>query len=170
MATKAQRRNPPSSRTFAFPSLISPISYPPQRLTCANPAWWVHGEFETLRSRIIPFPFRVAESSLCTSFGHAGDGNFHCILPLKKNDTNEYRDRVTAIIENMTMRAISVGGTCTGEHGIGYGKKRYLARMHGEGGLSMMETLKRSIDPWNIMNPGKIVSNDFYGGHVVIKK
>ncbi|KAL3809008.1 LOW QUALITY PROTEIN: hypothetical protein ACHAXA_000288 [Cyclostephanos tholiformis] len=103
-------------------------------------------------------------------FGHAGDGNFHCILPLKKNDTNEYRDRVTAIIENMTMRAISVGGTCTGEHGIGYGKKRYLARMHGEGGLSMMEALKRSIDPWNIMNPGKIVSNDFYGGHVVIKK
>jgi D-lactate dehydrogenase (cytochrome) len=105
-----------------------------------------------------------------TSFGHAGDGNFHCILPLKKNDTSEYRDSVATIIENMTSRALSVGGTCTGEHGIGYGKKKYLAKMMGESTLSVMSALKRSIDPWNIMNPGKIVDNDFYGGHVVTKK
>ncbi len=98
------------------------------------------------------------------SFGHAGDGNFHCILPLRKDDTDEYRDSVTAIIDNMTNSAISVGGTCTGEHGIGYGKKKYLAKMYGEGGVSMMAALKKSIDPWNILNPGKIVDNDFYDG------
>ncbi len=70
----------------------------------------------------------------------------------------------------MTSRALSVGGTCTGEHGIGFGKKQYLAKMYGESTLSVMEALKRSIDPWNIMNPGKIVSNDFYDGYAVTKK
>jgi D-lactate dehydrogenase (cytochrome) len=80
----------------------------------------------------------------------------------------EYRDRVTTIIENMASMAISVGGTCTGEHGIGYGKKKYLAKMYGEGGVSMMEALKKSIDPWNIMNPGKIVDNESYGGHDIV--
>jgi len=97
-------------------------------------------------------------------FGHAGDGNFHCILPLKKNDTKEYKDNVFKVIENLTDRAIRVGGTCTGEHGVGYGKKKYLVRMYGEGGVSMMEAVKKSLDPFNILNPGKIVDNDFYGG------
>mmetsp|Transcript_28713 Transcript_28713/g.52459 ORF Transcript_28713/g.52459 Transcript_28713/m.52459 type:complete len:382 (-) Transcript_28713:131-1276(-) len=97
-------------------------------------------------------------------FGHAGDGNFHCIMPLKPGDTKDYKDRVFRVLENLTERAISVGGTCTGEHGIGYGKKKYLKRMYGEGGVSMMEALKKSMDPFNILNPGKIVDNDFYGG------
>jgi len=97
-------------------------------------------------------------------FGHAGDGNFHCILPLTKNDTKEYKESVFKVIENLTDRAIKVGGTCTGEHGVGYGKKKYLKRMYGEGGVSMMEAVKRSLDPFNILNPGKIVDNDFYGG------
>jgi len=74
---------------------------------------------------------------------------------LKKNDTKDYRDNVQKIIENLTDRAIEVGGTCTGEHGVGYGKKKYLRRMYGEGGVRMMESLKQSIDPFNIMNPGK---------------
>ena len=82
---------------------------------------------------------------------------------MKKNDTKDYRDNVQKIIENLTDRAIEVGGTCTGEHGVGYGKKKYLRRMYGEGGVRMMESLKQSIDPFNIMNPGKIVDNDFYG-------
>jgi len=97
-------------------------------------------------------------------FGHAGDGNFHCIMPLKPNDTKEYKDRVFRVLENLTERAIGVGGTCSGEHGIGYGKKKYLRRMYGEGGVSMMEALKKSMDPFNVLNPGKIVDNDFYGG------
>ena len=97
-------------------------------------------------------------------FGHAGDGNFHCILPLKNNDTKEYKENMFRVIENLMDRAIIAGGTCTGEHGVGYGKKQYLKRMYGEGGVSMMEAVKKSMDPFNILNPGKIVDNDFYGG------
>jgi len=85
-------------------------------------------------------------------------------MPLKPNDTQEYKDKVYKVLENLTDRAIAVGGTCTGEHGIGYGKMKYLERMYGEGGVSVMEAVKKSLDPWNIMNPGKIVDNDFYGG------
>ena len=83
-------------------------------------------------------------------------------MPLTKNDTKEYRDNVSKVIENLTDRAIEVGGTCTGEHGVGYGKIKYLKRMYGAGGVSMMEAIKQSIDPFNIMNPGKIIENDFY--------
>jgi D-lactate dehydrogenase (cytochrome) len=94
-----------------------------------------------------------------TCFGHAGDGNFHCILPFKKNDTEEYKEKVFRVIELMTDRALSVGGTCTGEHGVGYGKKNFLARMYGGAGVSLMQEIKRSIDPFGIMNPGKIVDS-----------
>ena len=83
-------------------------------------------------------------------------------MPLTKNDTKEYRDNVSKVIENLTDRAIEVGGTCTGEHGVGYGKIKYLKRMYGSGGVSMMEAIKQSIDPFNVMNPGKVVENDFY--------
>ena len=97
-----------------------------------------------------------------TCFGHAGDGNFHCILPMKKNDTDQYREKVFRVIELMTERALSVGGTCTGEHGVGYGKKKFLEKMYGQAGVSLMQTVKRSIDPFNIMNPGKIVDVDCF--------
>ena len=62
----------------------------------------------------------------------------------------------------MIARAMSVGGTCTGEHGVGYGKKKYLEIMYGPGGVALMKAVKKAIDPWNIMNPGKIVDADFY--------
>ena len=99
---------------------------------------------------------------VCThpsSFGHAGDGNFHCILPLRKNDTKEYKSMVHTIVENMIARAMSMGGTCTGEHGVGYGKKKYLERMYGVGGVALMKAVKKAIDPWNVMNPEKIVDS-----------
>ncbi len=92
-----------------------------------------------------------------TCFGHAGDGNFHCILPLRPDDTDEYKDKVFKVIELMTKRAINVGGSVSGEHGVGYGKKKFLKKMYGDAGVSLMQTIKSSIDPWNIMNPGKIV-------------
>ena len=59
-------------------------------------------------------------------FGHAGDGNFHCILPMLENDSDEYRKNVFQVNANLIERAMNVGGTCTGEHGVGYGKKKYL--------------------------------------------
>ena len=92
-----------------------------------------------------------------TCFGHAGDGNFHCILPLRPDDTDEYKGNVFKVIELMAERAINVGGSVTGEHGVGYGKKKFLEKMYGGAGVSLMQTIKRSIDPWSIMNPGKIV-------------
>lgn len=62
----------------------------------------------------------------------------------------------------MIARAMAVGGSCTGEHGVGYGKMKYLEKMYGSGGVALMKAVKRAIDPWNIMNPGKIVDTDFY--------
>ncbi|KAL9186050.1 hypothetical protein ACHAXT_005288 [Thalassiosira profunda] len=97
-------------------------------------------------------------------FGHAGDGNFHCIMPLTKSDPKDYTDKVFQVVDRLAERAMAVGGTCTGEHGIGYGKMKYLSKMYGEGGVSMMAMIKRAIDPFNVMNPGKIVSTDYYGG------
>lgn len=95
-------------------------------------------------------------------FGHAGDGNFHCILPLRKNDTQQYKDNVNTVIANVTDRAIGVGGSCTGEHGVGYGKMKYLESMYGSSGIVMMGAVKQAIDPFNIMNPGKIVSTSYF--------
>jgi len=91
-------------------------------------------------------------------FGHAGDGNFHCILPIRDDDTEEYISRLHSVNENLIHRAIEAGGTCTGEHGVGYGKMKYLRRQYGDGAVHMMKLIKRSLDPKNIMNPGKVVN------------
>ena len=90
-------------------------------------------------------------------FGHAGDGNFHCILPLMEDDTEEYISNVHQVNDNLIQRTLAVGGTCTGEHGVGYGKIKYLKQQYGNGAIRMMEIIKQSIDPNGIMNPGKVV-------------
>lgn len=90
-------------------------------------------------------------------FGHAGDGNFHCILPLLEDDSEDYKARVHLVNDNLIRRTIEAGGTCTGEHGIGYGKIKYLTQQYGEGGVRMMKLVKKGLDPNNIMNPGKVV-------------
>ena len=87
--------------------------------------------------------------------GHVGDGNFHLCLVVDPDDQDE-RDRAEALHERMVMRALSMGGTCTGEHGIGYGKLDFLVAEHGEA-VSVMRSLKQALDPDNIMNPGKIL-------------
>ena len=87
--------------------------------------------------------------------GHVGDGNFHLCLVVDPDDLDE-RDRAEALHERMVMRALSMGGTCTGEHGIGYGKLDFLVAEHGEA-VSVMRTLKQALDPDNIMNPGKVL-------------
>lgn len=58
---------------------------------------------------------------------------------------------------NITRRAIAMGGTCTGEHGVGVGKKGYLREEMGPGAMDLMERIKRAVDPGNVMNPGKIL-------------
>jgi D-lactate dehydrogenase (cytochrome) len=85
--------------------------------------------------------------------GHVGDGNFHVVLFADVNDAGEVK-RVKAAYDRMINRALAMGGTCTGEHGIGAGKRAYLAREHGPA-LAVMQAIKRALDPLNIMNPGK---------------
>ena len=87
--------------------------------------------------------------------GHVGDGNFHFGYLL---DPNQPEERVTAekLNHQLVTRALSLGGTCTGEHGIGLHKMDFLVTEAGAGAVNMMRTIKRALDPHNIMNPGKI--------------
>ena len=88
--------------------------------------------------------------------GHVGDGNFH-VSPLVMMDDADEVKRAEIMIERLNMRTFAMEGTCTGEHGIGQGKRRFLKIEHG-GGADIMAAIKRSIDPDNIMNPGKVVT------------
>jgi D-lactate dehydrogenase (cytochrome) len=92
---------------------------------------------------------------LAPLLGHVGDGNFHLVLLI---DTENPADIVEAerLNDRLVNRAIEMGGTCTGEHGVGSYKMKYLDREHGEA-MGLMRLLKRSIDPQNIMNPGKVL-------------
>ncbi|MEQ8702189.1 MAG: FAD-linked oxidase C-terminal domain-containing protein, partial [Bauldia litoralis] len=88
--------------------------------------------------------------------GHVGDGNFHVTMLLDISDADEV-ERAAGFVGRLNMRAIAMDGTCTGEHGVGQGKMKYLAAEHGAG-VAVMRTIKRAIDPDNIMNPGKIIA------------
>ncbi|HFC12592.1 MAG TPA: hypothetical protein ENJ56_07080, partial [Anaerolineae bacterium] len=89
-------------------------------------------------------------------FGHAGDGNLHTINFAGKDDAaqqailHDFNDRVV-------KKAIDLGGTCTGEHGVGIGKRKYMVYEHGEGAISVMRSLKKLFDPHNMLNPDKIL-------------
>jgi D-lactate dehydrogenase (cytochrome) len=87
--------------------------------------------------------------------GHVGDGNFHVQCLLGPEQIAE----ADAFAERLVERAQKMGGTCSGEHGVGSGKKKYLAAEHGEA-LEVMRTLKRALDPENRMNPGKVLDMD----------
>jgi D-lactate dehydrogenase (cytochrome) len=89
--------------------------------------------------------------------GHVGDGNFH-VLPLIDMDDPDEIARGQAFVERLVDRALAMEGTCTGEHGVGQKKMKYLEAEHGAEALDLMRTLKRAIDPDNIMNPGKVVA------------
>ena len=86
--------------------------------------------------------------------GHVGDGNFHLTVLMKPDDP-AYLAKVEAVNDRMVTRALAAGGTCTGEHGVGIGKMKYMTAEHGES-IAAMEAVKRALDPQNIMNPGKI--------------
>ncbi|MBL8305828.1 MAG: FAD-binding protein [Rubrivivax sp.] len=87
--------------------------------------------------------------------GHVGDGNFHLSYLMDPNDPRELA-AVEALNVKMVQRAIRLGGTCTGEHGIGLHKMGYLVEEAGEGAVALMRSIKRALDPQNIMNPGKV--------------
>ncbi|MGL4637131.1 MAG: FAD-linked oxidase C-terminal domain-containing protein [Beijerinckiaceae bacterium] len=89
--------------------------------------------------------------------GHVGDGNFH-VLPLIDMDNPEEIEKGKAYVGRLVNRALEMGGTCTGEHGVGQGKMKYLEKELGAASLDTMRLIKRALDPDNIMNPGKIVA------------
>jgi D-lactate dehydrogenase (cytochrome) len=114
-------------------------------------------------SQLAPCILETQEDARATNLaaplvGHAGDGNFHLILMLDPDDAEEVA-RVSAFSQRLVERALRLGGTCTGEHGVGLGKMKYLKAEHGEA-LSVMRAIKQALDPHNLMNPGKMLPED----------
>ena len=100
----------------------------------------------------------IAEMNLVAPIvGHVGDGNFHVSLLIDMDDSAEIA-RAETFLERLAGRAVAMEGTCTGEHGVGQGKMKYLKSELGEPALAVMRALKVALDPHNIMNPGKIVA------------
>jgi D-lactate dehydrogenase (cytochrome) len=100
----------------------------------------------------------IAASNLVAPIlGHVGDGNFHLTLLVDVDDVDEMA-RARGLTERLVERALAMEGTCTGEHGVGQGKMKYLAAEHGSVALDAMRAIKRALDPHNLMNPGKIVA------------
>ena len=90
-------------------------------------------------------------------FGHVGDGNFHCLLLVDPDNPQEVAT-AEAISERLVRRAIRHDGTCTGEHGVGLHKMRYLEEEHGAEAVEVMRKIKQALDPLDILNPGKVVA------------
>src|SRR5215470_11864611 len=97
----------------------------------------------------------VASGLYAPIVGHVGDGNFHLTMMVNPDDPT-YLKRAEDLNDRMVARALSLGGTCTGEHGVGLGKIKFLYEEHGEA-MSLMRAVKKALDPDNIMNPGKIM-------------
>jgi D-lactate dehydrogenase (cytochrome) len=101
---------------------------------------------EDVKSYIAPVPL----------LGHVGDGNFHLMFlvdPAKPEETELARQ----FNKRLVARALRMEGTCTGEHGIGYGKLESLRAELGEDTIDLMRDIKRAFDPENLMNPGKVL-------------
>ena len=88
--------------------------------------------------------------------GHVGDGNFHLLILLRPDKPDDLQ-AANALAETLNLMAIELGGTMTGEHGVGIGKKKYMQAEHGDA-YALMAVIKKAVDPQNIMNPGKMVN------------
>jgi glycolate oxidase len=89
------------------------------------------------------------------TFGHLGDGNLHPTFLTDERDAEEMH-RVEAALEEIVNETIRLGGTVTGEHGVGLAKKAFVKRQRGEGSYELMRSIKRTLDPAGLLNPGKI--------------
>jgi D-lactate dehydrogenase (cytochrome) len=98
----------------------------------------------------------AADGLVAPIMGHVGDGNFHLTLLVDMADAAEVK-AAKVLCERLVERALAMDGTCTGEHGVGQGKMKYLAGELGAPALAAMAAIKRALDPDGIMNPGKIV-------------
>jgi len=96
-----------------------------------------------------------AGSLLAPIVGHVGDGNFHLSILVDPDNPEEIKE-AHKLNKRLVSRALGMDGTCSGEHGVGYGKIEYLRDEHGAG-LDLMRDIKKALDPLNILNPGKVV-------------
>jgi D-lactate dehydrogenase (cytochrome) len=102
---------------------------------------------------------KARESGLTSCIvGHVGDGNFHCLILFPEDDPQGL-ERAWALDRAIVAEGLSLGGTCSGEHGVGLGKREFLEQEHGPEALAVMRGLKTSLDPRGIMNPGKMFRN-----------
>lgn len=90
------------------------------------------------------------------SFGHAGDGNLHVYICRDALAQNEWEKTLEACFDDMYNKAEELGGLVSGEHGIGYAKKEFLKKQYGETPIAIMQGIKKTFDPKNILNPGKV--------------
>jgi D-lactate dehydrogenase (cytochrome) len=95
----------------------------------------------------------------CPIVGHVGDGNFHVAMLLDPAKPEEFEE-AERINHRIVARALRMGGTCTGEHGVGLHKMGFMIEEHGEDAIGVMRSIKHALDPKNLMNPGKIFSYD----------
>jgi len=93
------------------------------------------------------------------TFGHFGDGNLHPTVLTDERDAGEMR-RVEAALHEIFAHALQLGGTITGEHGVGLAKKPFLRQQLGDASYELLRQVKRALDPENILNPGKIFDPD----------
>jgi len=102
---------------------------------------------------------------LIPTFGHAGDGNLHInvMLPDKEEDT---RRRGAATVREVFQKAVELGGTISGEHGVGYAKAPYFDLACTQPTIELMKTIKRAVDPLGILNPGKVFEASLEGHEV----
>jgi D-lactate dehydrogenase (cytochrome) len=98
----------------------------------------------------------IAHASMPVAlFGHVGDGNFHLVVLVDPDNPSD-AEEADRLNRRVVERALRMGGTCTGEHGIGMGKLDFLDAEHGDA-VSVMAAIKHALDPKNLLNPGKIV-------------
>ncbi len=98
----------------------------------------------------------MASGLFAPVIGHVGDGNFHATIFIDPADEAMFKKSLE-LDQRMVLRALEMGGTCTGEHGIGMGKLKHMRNEHGDGAMEAMKAIKTALDPRNIMNPGKII-------------
>ena len=100
----------------------------------------------------------IAASGLSAPIvGHVGDGNFHTVILVPPEPGG--LERAWELDKKIVARALSLGGSCSGEHGVGLGKREFLEQEHGAETLAVMRSIKTTLDPKGILNPGKIFLN-----------
>jgi hypothetical protein len=107
-------------------------------------------------NRVWKARYAALPALLAPLVAHAADGNFHLLMLVDPNEPAEM-ERARQVNDRLVHRAITAGGTCTGEHGIGEGKRRYLVTELGPEAVALMRRIKAAIDPAGIMNPGKVL-------------